>query len=119
MNIQAPISSIMTTDLMVVQAEDKVVIVRDIMDVNEIHHVPVVNFNKLVGLISGEKTETLQEPPTRHRPPGRPPLPAATGQSTAARQCRAANAAARHRNPPTPPAATNPPTNRSHIESTI
>lgn len=52
MNIQAPISSIMTTDLVVVQTEDKVVIVRDIMDVNEIHHVPVVNFNKLVGLIS-------------------------------------------------------------------
>ena len=52
MNIQAPISSIMTTDLMVVQSEDKVVIVRDIMDINEIHHVPVVNFNKLVGLIS-------------------------------------------------------------------
>ncbi|MFK7773688.1 MAG: HPP family protein [Saprospiraceae bacterium] len=52
MNIQAPISSIMSTDLMVVQSEDKVVIVKDIMEVNGIHHVPVVNFNKLVGMIS-------------------------------------------------------------------
>lgn len=52
MNIQAPVSSIMSTDLMVVQSDDKVVIVRDIMEINEIHHVPVVNFNKIVGLIS-------------------------------------------------------------------
>jgi acetoin utilization protein AcuB len=52
MNIQAPISTIMSTDLMVVQSDDKVVIVRDIMEINEIHHVPVVNFNKIVGLIS-------------------------------------------------------------------
>ena len=52
MNIQAPVSSIMSTDLMVVQSDHKVVIVRDIMEINEIHHVPVVNFNKIVGLIS-------------------------------------------------------------------
>ena len=52
MNIQAPISSIMSTDLMVVQSDDKVVIVKNIMEANEIHHVLVVNFNKLVGMIS-------------------------------------------------------------------
>ena len=52
MNIQAPIATIMSTDLMMVQSDDKVVIVRDIMEANGIHHVPVVNFNKLVGLIS-------------------------------------------------------------------
>jgi CBS domain-containing protein len=52
MNIQAPVSSIMSTDLMVVQSDHKVVIVRDIMEINEIHYVPVVNFNKIVGLIS-------------------------------------------------------------------
>ena len=52
MNIQAPISTIMTTDLMMVQSDDKVVIVKDIMEANGIHHVPVVDFNKLVGMIS-------------------------------------------------------------------
>lgn len=52
MNIQDPISTIMSTDLMVVQSEDKVVVVKDIMEVNGIHHVPVVNFNQLIGLIS-------------------------------------------------------------------
>lgn len=52
MNIQVPIATIMSTDLMMVQSDDKVVIVRDIMEANGIHHVPVVNFNKLVGLIS-------------------------------------------------------------------
>ena len=52
MNIKAPVSTIMTTDLMMVKTDDKVVVVRDIMEANGIHHVPVVNFNKLVGLIS-------------------------------------------------------------------
>lgn len=52
MNLQAPVSSIMSTDLMVVANDDKVLVVKNIMEDHNLHHVPVVNFNKLVGLIS-------------------------------------------------------------------
>lgn len=52
MNIQVPISSIMTTDLVMVKPDDKMQVVKDIMEVNGVHHVPVVINKKLVGLIS-------------------------------------------------------------------
>ena len=52
MNLQLPISTFMTTDLITVQSDDKVVVVNDIMENHGIHHVPVINFNKLVGMIS-------------------------------------------------------------------
>ena len=52
MNLQAPISSLMTTNLIIVNADDKLLIVKNIMEEHGIHHVPVLRFNKLVGLIS-------------------------------------------------------------------
>lgn len=52
MNLKDPISSYMTTDLMVVESDDKVLVVKNIMEDHNLHHVPVVRFNKLVGLIS-------------------------------------------------------------------
>lgn len=52
MNLSNPISTIMTTDLVMVEPDDKVKVVKDIMEANGIHHVPVVKYGKLVGMVS-------------------------------------------------------------------
>ncbi|MFT5165642.1 MAG: acetoin utilization protein AcuB [Saprospiraceae bacterium] len=57
MNVLAPISSIMTTKLFTVNPEDKLEAVKEIFDKHRIHHLPVVRYKKMVGLIS--KTDLL------------------------------------------------------------
>jgi CBS domain-containing protein len=57
MNVLAPISSIMTTKLLTVNPEDKLEVVKELFDKNKIHHLPVVRYKKMVGLIS--KTDLL------------------------------------------------------------
>lgn len=57
MNILAPVKTIMTTQLMTVNPEDKLIAVKEIFDTHTIHHIPVVRFRKMVGLIS--KTDLL------------------------------------------------------------
>lgn len=52
MNILAPLSSIMTTDLITVVASDKLEKIKHIFDTNKIHHLPVVDGKVLVGIIS-------------------------------------------------------------------
>ncbi|MEM9820778.1 MAG: CBS domain-containing protein [Bacteroidota bacterium] len=52
MNLLAPVSSIMTTDLITVNPKDKLAVIKSIFDQNRIHHIPVVRFRKLIGLIS-------------------------------------------------------------------
>jgi len=52
MNILNPISSIMTTELLTVNPEDKLKVVKEIFDENKIHHLPVVKEKNLVGIIS-------------------------------------------------------------------
>jgi len=52
MNVLAPVSSIMTTDLITVSGQDKLAVVKKIFDENKIHHVPVVRYKKILGLIS-------------------------------------------------------------------
>lgn len=52
MNILAPVSTLMTTDLITVNPGDKLSEVKEIFDNNNIHHIPVVRFRKLVGIIS-------------------------------------------------------------------
>ena len=52
MNLLAPVSSIMSTDLVTVNPEDKLEMVKEIFDKRNIHHIPVVRFKKIVGLIS-------------------------------------------------------------------
>ena len=52
MNILAPISSIMSTNLITVNPEDKLKTVQDLFEQNNIHHLPVVRFKKIVGIIS-------------------------------------------------------------------
>jgi len=57
MNILAPVSTIMTKDLITVNPEDKLQVVKEIFDNNLIHHIPVVRYRKIVGIIS--KTDLL------------------------------------------------------------
>lgn len=52
MNILAPVSTIMTTDLLTVNPKDPLKAVKDIFDRHRIHHLPVVRFKKVVGIIS-------------------------------------------------------------------
>jgi acetoin utilization protein AcuB len=57
MNVLAPISEIMTTDLITVNPKDKLEDIEKIFAQNKIHHIPVVRYKKLVGIIS--KTDYL------------------------------------------------------------
>ena len=52
MNLKEPISSIMTRELVTVTPEDDLFTVKKIFDKNSFHHIPVVHFRNLVGLIS-------------------------------------------------------------------
>ena len=57
MNTLAPISTIMSTNLITVNPGDKLAVVKEKLDNNNIHHLPVVRFREIVGIIS--KTDLL------------------------------------------------------------
>ncbi|RMF02310.1 MAG: CBS domain-containing protein, partial [Bacteroidetes bacterium] len=48
----APVSTIMTKDLITVNPEDSLEVVKKHFDEKPIHHIPVVRFQEIVGLIS-------------------------------------------------------------------
>ncbi len=52
MNILSPVSSIMTKDLITVSQDDSLETVRDVFSQNNIHHIPVVRFTEIVGILS-------------------------------------------------------------------
>ena len=52
MDINAPITSIMSVDVLTVEPDDKLVKVKEIFNSNHIHHVPVVHGEELVGIIA-------------------------------------------------------------------
>lgn len=52
MNTFAPISTIMSTDLITVNPEDNLLEVKKIFEQHTFHHLPVVRFRKIVGIIS-------------------------------------------------------------------
>lgn len=52
MNVLAPISTIMSTDLITITPEESLVAVREIFEKNNIHHLPVVRYKAIVGMIS-------------------------------------------------------------------
>jgi acetoin utilization protein AcuB len=52
MDFTAPISTIMTRKLITVSPNDRLVSVKEIFDSTRIHHIPVVRYTTLVGLIS-------------------------------------------------------------------
>ncbi|MDH3650078.1 MAG: CBS domain-containing protein [Saprospiraceae bacterium] len=57
-NIYAPVSTIMTTKLITVHPKDTLAEVKEIFDTHKIHHVPVVKYKEIVGIIS--KMDMLQ-----------------------------------------------------------
>jgi acetoin utilization protein AcuB len=57
MNVLAPVKSIMSTHLITVAPSDKLSIVKDIFEDHNIHHIPVVRYKELIGIIS--KTDFL------------------------------------------------------------
>ena len=52
MNLLKPVSSIMTTDLLTVEPEDALKKVADIFEKKSIHHIPVVRYKEIIGLVS-------------------------------------------------------------------
>ena len=52
MNVLAPVKNFMSTNLITVNPKDKLTEVKEIFENNHIHHIPVVRFKELVGLIS-------------------------------------------------------------------
>lgn len=52
MNILAPVSTIMTKDLITVNPKDSLKVVKEIFDSKRLHHIPVVRYKKIVGIIS-------------------------------------------------------------------
>ncbi|MEQ1747654.1 MAG: CBS domain-containing protein [Saprospiraceae bacterium] len=52
MNAYAPISTIMVTDLVTVNPEENLLAVKKIFDTHTFHHLPVVRFRKIVGIVS-------------------------------------------------------------------
>lgn len=57
MNVLAPVKTIMSSNLITVAPQDKLTTVKEIFDKHHIHHIPVVRFKEMVGLIS--KTDFL------------------------------------------------------------
>lgn len=51
-NLKEPVSNIMTTDLIILTPKDSLLKAKQIFDSHNIHHIPVVNFRDLVGLLS-------------------------------------------------------------------
>ena len=52
MDILAPVSTIMTEKLYTVNPKDKLSVVKEIFDAHKIHHLPVVRYKTIVGILS-------------------------------------------------------------------
>lgn len=57
MDILAPVATIMTKKLITVNPKDKLSVVKEIFDTHKIHHLPVVRYKTIVGIVS--KTDLL------------------------------------------------------------
>lgn len=52
MNVLAPVKTLMTTNLITVNPDDKLIKIKEIFEKNKIHHIPVVSYKQIVGLVS-------------------------------------------------------------------
>lgn len=52
MNVLAPIKTIMSTNLITVNPSDKLTVVKELFEEHNIHHIPVVRFKEIVGIVS-------------------------------------------------------------------
>jgi acetoin utilization protein AcuB len=52
MNVLTPVSKVMTSHLQVVLPSDPLIDVKQLFDTHRFHHIPVVHYKKIVGMIS-------------------------------------------------------------------
>jgi acetoin utilization protein AcuB len=52
MNLKEPVSKIMTRDIVTVTPDDDLVTIKKIFETHNFHHIPVVHFRNLIGLVS-------------------------------------------------------------------
>lgn len=52
MNLLSPVSELMTTDLVTVNPKDKLADVKRLFEEKRIHHIPVVRYKSIIGIIS-------------------------------------------------------------------
>jgi len=52
MNVFVPVSTLMVTDLVTINPETSLRKVKEIFEEHSFHHLPVVNFRKIVGMVS-------------------------------------------------------------------
>ena len=57
MDLTASVSTIMTTELKILQAEDPLEKAKELFEKHNIHHIPVVSFKKITGILS--KTDLM------------------------------------------------------------
>jgi acetoin utilization protein AcuB len=57
MNVLKPVSTLMSTNIIALNPDDSLKEVKEIFDEKNIHHIPVVKFKKIVGMVS--KTDFL------------------------------------------------------------
>lgn len=53
MNTNAAVSTIMTTNVLTITPNDQVKVAKEMFDLNKIHHLPVLDDERLVGILSG------------------------------------------------------------------
>ncbi len=66
MNILAPVSSIMTKKVIAIGPEDDLFLVKEIFAKNNIHHLPVVRHDTLLGIISKTDFDVYYKSLSRH-----------------------------------------------------
>ena len=52
MNLMSPVSTLMSTDLITVKGNDSINVVRNLFETKNIHHLPVVSYGRLIGIVS-------------------------------------------------------------------
>jgi acetoin utilization protein AcuB len=52
MNVLAPIKTIMTSKMVTVNPSDKLTVIKELFEEHNIHHIPVVRFKEIVGIVS-------------------------------------------------------------------
>lgn len=68
--MQKPVSTIMTTKLVTVSPSDSLTVVKEIFEKNSFHHIPVVRYKELVGIISKSDFLLIRHSPLEKEPIG-------------------------------------------------
>jgi acetoin utilization protein AcuB len=66
--MKKPVSTIMTTKLITVSPSDSLTVVKEIFDNNNFHHIPVVRYKELVGMVSKSDFLLITHSPLESNP---------------------------------------------------